>query len=56
LGQEIDALVEDQYNAGIHTVEWDGKDKKSNQVASGIYFYRLTSEAYTDTKRMILLR
>ncbi len=56
LGQNIVTLMNDQVQAGSHTIEWNGNNKNNSAVSSGIYFYKLTSEDYTDTKRMILLR
>ena len=51
LGQEIQILVDDHMEAGYHTTPWDASD-----VASGIYFYRLTAGDFTQTKRMVLLK
>jgi len=56
LGQNVLTLVDKQLSAGSYSIEWDGTNKNNDQVSSGIYFYKLTSEAYTETKRMILLR
>ena len=51
LGQEVAKLVDEAQDAGYYTVTWDGTD-----VASGIYFYRLTAGEFTATKRMVLMR
>ncbi len=56
LGQEIDCLVDDYLTAGSHTVSWDGTDHNGSEVASGIYFYRLTAGDFSDKKKMILLK
>ena len=56
LGQTVATLTDDQLSAGSYSIEWDGMNDNNNPVSSGIYFYKLTSEVYTDTKRMILLR
>ena len=36
--------------------EWDARDSSGNKVASGVYFYRLTAGAYTQTKKMVLIK
>ena len=56
LGKEIKTLVNEQYQAGKHTVNWDGKDNLGNVVSSGIYFYQLRAGNFTQAKKMILLR
>jgi C1A family cysteine protease len=41
---------------GVHRVEWDGKDGEGRRVAGGVYFYRLTTEMGTATRKMVMLR
>ena len=36
---------------GVVTVEWN-----ASNVASGIYFYKMTAGAFTDTKKMVLMK
>lgn len=56
LGQLVRTLVKEEKLPGSYQVVWDGKDQNGGEVASGIYFYRLKSDKYEETKRMILLR
>lgn len=51
LGNEVATLVNEKQNAGSHSVEWD-----AGNYSSGIYFYKLSSGEFKDTKRMILLK
>jgi choice-of-anchor B domain-containing protein len=56
LGQKVRNLVSETKQAGMHSVEWDGKDEWGNPVPSGIYFYRMSSPGFNDMKRMILIK
>ncbi len=56
LGQEIEQLVNDERSAGRHSVFWDGKDERGQQVASGIYFYHMQAGEFVVTKKMVLLK
>ncbi len=50
-GKEITVLVNEVLNAGSYEVEFDGE-----KLASGVYFYKLTSGNFSGAKRMILLK
>ncbi|MCP4634576.1 MAG: T9SS type A sorting domain-containing protein [candidate division Zixibacteria bacterium] len=50
-GQRVAILIDDYQSAGIHSIIWDG-----SEYSSGIYFYRLTDENKSITKRMTLLK
>jgi photosystem II stability/assembly factor-like uncharacterized protein len=51
LGQEAGTLVNEVKQPGTYTVQWDASD-----VASGVYLYRLTSGAFVETKKCLLLK
>ena len=51
LGEEVATLVSGQMDAGIHTVQWDATGQPS-----GVYFYRLHSGDYEETRKLVLLR
>lgn len=51
LGNEIRTLVNGIQRAGSHEVIFNGKE-----LASGIYYYRLDTEGYSETKKMILAK
>jgi hypothetical protein len=56
LGKRIRTLVDGHRTAGDHHLVWDGKDDNGRDVASGIYFYRITAAEFNQTKKMILMR
>jgi hypothetical protein len=51
LAREVAALMNEEKSAGTHTVQWDARG-----VASGVYFYRLKTDSYLQTKRMMLIK
>jgi len=55
-GKLINTLVDGPRPAGPHTVSWHGQDRRGAQVASGVYFYRLRTDAGTLGRKMILLK
>ncbi|SYZ72225.1 exported hypothetical protein [Candidatus Zixiibacteriota bacterium] len=56
LGQQLRILVSERLSAGRKVVSWDGTDDGGMPVASGIYFYRISTDGYAEAKKMILLK
>lgn len=56
LGQEVRTLVNEEKLAGFYEVQWDGKDRNGQRVASGVYLYRLEAQALVQTRKMVLLQ
>ncbi|MFH1699898.1 MAG: S8 family serine peptidase [Candidatus Zixiibacteriota bacterium] len=57
IGQSVRNLFDEIASAGEHNVIWDGTDNNGQQVASGVYFYRLTAaDGVSQTKKMILMK
>lgn len=56
LGQHVKVLVDNEMNAGVHSVTWDGTDNSGRTVASGVYFYKLRAADFTATKKMMMLK
>ncbi len=55
-GRLINELVNTDMNIGNHSVDWNGLDINGNNVGAGIYLYKLQTDKFTKTKKMILLR
>jgi hypothetical protein len=55
-GKRVRELVNGNQPAGRYRVDWDGRDAGGQQVASGVYFYRLVAGTYTNTRKMVLLK
>jgi hypothetical protein len=50
-GQLVSKVYEGMMNRGEHSISWDG-----GKFSSGVYFYRLTSDGYTETKKMMMIK
>jgi flagellar hook assembly protein FlgD len=55
-GALVRRLATGTFDAGSHTVVWDGTDQAGRPVASGVYVYRLTSDRHSQIKKMMLLK
>jgi flagellar hook assembly protein FlgD len=55
-GQKVKTLVDETRSAGSYNVTWNGLDDNGNDVTSGVYFYRMDTESYSKTNKMILLK
>lgn len=56
LGREVITLINDNYNAGSYSVNWDAKNSNGIKVVSGTYIYRIVAGNKVDVKKMILLK
>jgi hypothetical protein len=51
LGREVETLVNEKQSSGTYEATFDG-----TSLTSGVYFYRLTTDGFGDTKRMLLIK
>jgi photosystem II stability/assembly factor-like uncharacterized protein len=51
LGKEIATLVSEKQSPGTYEVTWD-----ASQYPSGVYFYKLETQGYKETKKMLLIK
>jgi hypothetical protein len=51
-GRLVRAYAQGELPAGRHEVVWDGKDATGDEVAAGMYIYRVEAGAFQATKRM----
>ena len=56
LGQKVKTLVRGSLQAKSYEMRWAGKNDYGQQVASGIYFYKLITPNGVFTKKMVLLK
>jgi hypothetical protein len=51
LGRHITTLVNEKLNAGSYETEWN-----ANGMAGGVYFYRLETDDFSETKKILLIK
>ncbi len=62
LGQLVSPLVNEQKEAGGHSIVWDGRGVGGIQASTGVYFYRIYARSledvtdFTGTKKLVLLK
>ena len=44
------------YESRSKAIYWDGRNGVGERVASGVYFYHLSAEGYSATRRMLIIK
>ncbi|MCL2065506.1 MAG: T9SS type A sorting domain-containing protein [Candidatus Cloacimonetes bacterium] len=55
-GQKVKTLLNEYVGIGNHNVVWNGTNDNGQNVSSGVYLYRLQTDDFTSTRRMVLLK
>jgi choice-of-anchor B domain-containing protein len=55
-GRLVRQLVDRRQDAGDYAATWDGRDVRGFEAPSGVYFYRLDAEDFTDSRKMLLVK
>ena len=57
LGRQVAVLMQTNASSpGKYMIRWDGRNRRGQGVATGIYFYRLVAGDFVQTKKMLLLK
>jgi len=56
LGQRVKVLVDEQKLAGAYSLIWDGRTDNSETATSGVYIYRLKTDEFVKSRKLLLLR
>ena len=56
MGQKVATLVDGEMDAGSHSVVWNAKDSNGENLASGVYLYRMETDGFVQTRKLILMR
>lgn len=55
-GQLVQELMNEHQESGYHRVNWDIHNVSGKQLPNGVYFYRLTTGDFSETRKLIILR
>jgi len=55
-GQEIRTLVNTFQQPGHYQINWDGRDEQGHPVPSGLYMYRLQTDSFVQSYKMLMVR
>jgi hypothetical protein len=56
-GQLVRTLANDTFQPGqTHQLKWNGRNDAGQAVSSGVYFYKMVTKNFTQTKKMVLLK
>ena len=55
-GRLVKQLVNEKMPAGQHKVQWNGTDINNETVSTGIYVYKMTTENYQASKKLLLVK
>jgi FlgD Ig-like domain len=56
LGREVAEIANQNYPAGYNEITWNGLNRNGEQVSSGVYFYRISTEKWSAVKKMMMLK
>lgn len=55
-GQKVKTLVNQNLEPSKYRVSWNGSDEKGNTVSSGVYFYKLKTKDFQQTRKMLFVK
>ncbi len=56
LGQKIKTVVDKELQPGTHKFDWDSRNSSGILVSSGIYIYRIETEDFVKSRKLVLIR
>ncbi len=56
VGREVARIADGDYPAGYTELTWNGINRNGEQVSSGVYFYRISTDNWSAIKKMLMLR
>ena len=55
-GRNINTILDEERPAGMHSINWNGKNQSGTNEGSGMYFYRIKVNNYENTRKLIYIK
>ena len=55
-GRKVKSLLNQFQEPGFKSIQWNASNDLGEKVSSGMYFYRIETQDFKQTKKMILLK
>ena len=55
-GRLMKTLADEQMQQGIHQLTWNTTNKKGDVAGPGIYFLRIDTKNYSETKKLVVMK
>ncbi|MDP8208992.1 MAG: T9SS type A sorting domain-containing protein [Candidatus Electryonea clarkiae] len=56
LGRQVTTLLDSRKPPGFHTISWNGASASGTPVSSGLYFIRLETNSFSQTRKIVMLK
>ncbi len=56
IGREVAEIANQDYPAGYNVVTWNGLNRNGEQVSSGVYFYRISTDKWNKVMKMLMIK
>lgn len=56
VGREVARIADGKYPAGYTELTWNGFNRNGEQVSSGVYFYRISTDRWNAVKKMVVMK
>jgi hypothetical protein len=54
LGRRVRSLTKREWQAGYHSLTWDGRDASGRRVTPGVYLYRMLAAEFHESRKMVV--
>ncbi|UCD64694.1 MAG: T9SS type A sorting domain-containing protein [Candidatus Zixiibacteriota bacterium] len=56
LGRRVRLLLDEERAAGSYVLTWDGRGDNGESLSSGVYFYKMQTATFTQTRKALLVK